>query len=41
VPWRIVAKLPGRQEPAIGTSMRLGWDPQFEHRFDSTNDVRV
>jgi sn-glycerol 3-phosphate transport system ATP-binding protein len=40
-PWRIVAKLPGRQEPAMGTSMRLGWDPQFEHRFDSNSEVRV
>jgi sn-glycerol 3-phosphate transport system ATP-binding protein len=40
-PWRIVAKLPGHLQPAIGTAMRLGWDPQFEHRFDSGSDVRV
>jgi sn-glycerol 3-phosphate transport system ATP-binding protein len=40
-PWRIVAKLPGRQRPAPGESMRLGWDPQFEHRFDSDSGLRV
>ena len=40
-PWRIVAKLPGRQQPSTGTPMRLGWDPQFEHRFDSATGVRV
>jgi sn-glycerol 3-phosphate transport system ATP-binding protein len=40
-PWRIVAKLPGRQEPAQGISMRLGWDAQYEHRFDSTSGARI
>jgi sn-glycerol 3-phosphate transport system ATP-binding protein len=40
-PWRIVAKLPGRQEPPLGTSMRLGWDAQYEHRFDSHSEARV
>jgi sn-glycerol 3-phosphate transport system ATP-binding protein len=40
-PWRMVAKLPGHLQPAMGTRMRLGWDPQFEHRFDSGSDVRV
>ena len=39
--WRIVAKLPGRQEPAQGISMRLGWDAQYEHRFDSTSGARI
>jgi sn-glycerol 3-phosphate transport system ATP-binding protein len=40
-PWRIVAKLPGRQEPAQGTPMRLGWDAHYEHRFDSTSGARI
>ena len=40
-PWRIVAKLPGRQQPAPGTSMRLGWDAEFEHRFDGKTGMRV
>lgn len=40
-PWRIVAKLPGRLQPAPGTRMRLGWDAQHEHRFDSISGRRV
>jgi sn-glycerol 3-phosphate transport system ATP-binding protein len=40
-PWRIVAKLPGRQQPAAGTRMRLGWDAQHEHRFDAASGLRV
>jgi sn-glycerol 3-phosphate transport system ATP-binding protein len=40
-PWRIVAKLPGHLQPAPGTRMRLGWDAQYEHRFDSGSDARV
>jgi sn-glycerol 3-phosphate transport system ATP-binding protein len=40
-PWRIVAKLPGRQQPAAGDSMRLGWDAQFEHRFDRNSGQRI
>lgn len=38
-PWRIVAKLPGHLQPAAGTSMRLGWDPALEHRFNG--DARM
>jgi len=37
-PWRIVAKLPGHQQPEMGASMRLGWNPAQEHRFNG--DVR-
>ncbi len=40
-PWRIVAKLPGRQQPAPGTRLRLGWDAQHEHHFDSATGRRV
>jgi sn-glycerol 3-phosphate transport system ATP-binding protein len=40
-PWRIVAKLPGRQESAPGTVLHLGWATRHEHRFDSTTGARV
>jgi sn-glycerol 3-phosphate transport system ATP-binding protein len=40
-PWRLVAKLPGRQEPAPGTAIRLGWQAQHEHRFDSNTGARL
>jgi sn-glycerol 3-phosphate transport system ATP-binding protein len=40
-PWRIVAKLPGRQQPPQGTRMHLDWDPQFEHRFDTASGARL
>jgi sn-glycerol 3-phosphate transport system ATP-binding protein len=40
-PWRIVAKLPGRQEPEPGTALHLGWATRHEHRFDSTTGARI
>jgi len=38
---RIVAKLPGRQEPAPGSAMRLGWEAQHEHHFNGASGARV
>jgi sn-glycerol 3-phosphate transport system ATP-binding protein len=40
-PWRIVAKFPGLQKPSTGTRMLLGWDAQFEHRFDRASGMRM
>jgi hypothetical protein len=40
-PWRIVAKLPGRQELEPGTALHLGWETRHEHRFDSSTGARI
>jgi sn-glycerol 3-phosphate transport system ATP-binding protein len=40
-PWRIVAKVPGRQSPAPGTTMRLGWEPGHQHHFNRSTGARI
>jgi sn-glycerol 3-phosphate transport system ATP-binding protein len=40
-PFRLVARVPGQQQPEIGSAVRVGWDRAAEYRFHRATGKRV